>query len=175
MVLNVYKGTAGFVITIVIPFREMQERVLEESSHFAARQRDREGNVLFEEFVFDEGYETKFRSYFYSAQGELTEYLSAYLKFMPTASELIETDKAGREDWVMQLLMPCAFNEALAGPVGFKIEDFVENYIMYRWLETKSPEAATVYMATSNKLKSEINANLNKRSCSVERPNGYWF
>jgi hypothetical protein len=175
MVLNIYKGAEGIIITIVIPFKEMQQRTLEESSHYAARQRDKDGKSLFEEFVLDEGYETKFRSYFYSAQGELTEYLSAYLKNMPVVPELIDTGKAGKEDWVIQLPMPLTFNEALARPVGFKIEDFVENYIMYRWLETKSPEAAATYMITSDKLKSEINANLNKRSCSVERPNVYWF
>lgn len=158
---------------MVIPFGEMQRRVTEESSHFAVRQRDKEGSSLFEEFVLDEGYETKFRSYFYFAQGELTGYLSAYL--VPAAPDVVETDRAGGEDWVIQLLMPRAFNEALARAVGFKIEEFVEGYIMRRWLETKAPEAAAVYMAASDRLKAEICADLNKRSCGVVRPNGYWF
>ncbi|MDR2917854.1 MAG: hypothetical protein LBV72_00605 [Tannerella sp.] len=174
MILTIYKSIERVIITIVIGFSEMQQRVKEESSHFAVRARDKEGDSLFEEFVLDEGYETKFRSYFYSAQGELIEYISAYLKNMPTESELIETDKAGDEDWVIQLPMPHSFNESLAKPVGIKIEDFVETYIMYKWLEMKDENAASKYLATAEKLKSEINANLNKRYGGIERPNRYW-
>jgi hypothetical protein len=174
MMLTVYRTGRGTVITVVVAFKEMQQRVVEESSHFALRQRDGEGGSLFDGFVLDEGYETKFRSYFYAAQGELTEYLAAYLAPASDELELIETGKVGDEDWVVQLCMPRAFNDALAKPVGLKIEDFVENYILYRWLETKQQEAAAVYMAAADKLKREINADLNKRSGGIERPGGYW-
>jgi hypothetical protein len=174
MLLNVYKTREGVVVTIVIGFGEMQQRVKEVSSHFAVRQRDKDGDSLFEEFVLDEGYETRFRSLFYSAQGELTEYLSGYLKNVPAVSEVVETNKAGDEDWVIQLPMPYSFNESLSKAVGFKVEDFAESYIMYRWLEDKSPETAAGYLSVADKLKTEINANLNKRSCALERPMRYW-
>lgn len=173
--LSVFHAATGTVVTVVISFEEMQRRVTEESSHFAVRQRDGDGSSLFEEFVLDEGYETKFRSYFYFAQGELTGYLSAYLA--PAAEpELVETERAGSEDWVIQLLMPRSFQKPMAKAVGVKIEEFVESYIMYRWLETKvsAASAAATYMATSDKLKAEICAGLNRRSCGIVRPNGYW-
>jgi hypothetical protein len=159
----------------------MQQRVVDESSHFALRQHSREGAPLFEAFTLDEGYETRFRSYFYAAQGELTAYMSAYLMLpSPETIELVETGEASdapdisEEDWIIRLRMPRAFDGRLAKPAGFKIEDFVENFIMYRWLETKAPEAAAVYGATADKLKTEINADLNKRLGGIVRPGCYW-
>lgn len=174
MTLNIYKTPEGVLITTVIAFKEMQQRIKEESSHFAVRKRDSEGNSLFGEYVLDEGCETRFRSLFYSAQGELAEYLSAYLKNLPAVSELLETDQSGGEDWIIRLPMPGTFNESLARPTGIKIEDFAEAYIMYRWLEMKDEPAAAKYLATAEKLKSEINANLNKRSRSIERKGKLW-
>ncbi|MDR1222365.1 MAG: hypothetical protein LBL07_05745 [Tannerella sp.] len=174
MTLNTQKTPEGMIITIIIGFKEMQQRIKEESSHFALRKRDAEGNSLFEEYVLDEGHETRFRSLFYSAQGELEEYLSAYLKNLPAVSGLLETARSGGEDRIIQLPMPRSFNESLARPTGIKIEDFTEAYIMYRWLEMKDEPAAAKYLATAEKLKSEINANLNKRSQSIERKGKLW-
>ena len=173
MECNVYKTVNDrVIITIVVSFREMQQKIKEESSHFAIRQKDKEGKSLFEEFVLDEGYETKFRSYFSSAQGELTEYLSAYLKNMPATSEVFDT--AVDDDWVVQLPMPASFNESLSRAIAIKIENFIESYIMYLWLATKDMEKAEVYLAQSMKFKEAINSNLNKRSGSITRPTGYW-
>jgi len=178
MILNIYKTNNDRVIlTIVIRFTDMQRRVKEESSHLAIRTRDKEGTSLFDEFVLDEGYETKFRSYFYSAQGELSQYLSAYTKDVPVSSSYLDTsavNSVSSEDWKVILPMPSNFNEAVSKSIGFKIEDFFENYIMWLWLSTKDAYRAEVYLTLSQKLAEEIKNLLNRRSENITRPNCYW-
>ena len=177
MILNIYKTNNDRVIlTIVIGFTDMQRRVKEESSHLAIRMRDKEGTSLFEEFVLDEGYETKFRSYFYSAQGELSQYLSAYTKDMPVSSSYLDTSAASvsSEDWKVILPMPATFNESVSQSIGLKIEDFFENYIMWLWLSTKDAGRAEIYLTLSRKLAEEIKNLLNRRSENITRPNCYW-
>ncbi len=174
MELNIYKTRERVIITIVIGYKDMQQRVLDESSQVAVRELDNEGVSHPDMFVLDEGNESRFRSYFYSAQGDLEEYLSAYTKNMPAVSDYIETNKADVNDCIIRLPMPHGFNESLSKAIGFKIEDFVEAYIMYKWLEMKLPNKAGGYLSVSDKLKREINANLNKRSGSIERPNVYY-
>ena len=175
MILNVYKtGNERVILTVVVGFTDMQRRVKEESSHLAVRSRDKDGTSLFDEFVLDEGYETKFRSYFYSAQGELSEYLSAYTNDIPLSSSYLDTSSVSSEDYIVQLPMPATFNEALSRAIGLKIEDFFEAYIMWLWLSTKDASRGEVYLATSTKLKDDIKNLLNRRSVNLVRPNCYW-
>jgi hypothetical protein len=174
MDLSVLKLSNHLIVTVVIGFKEMQQKVNEESALLAIRQRDDKGNTFFDDFVMDEAYETKLRSYFYSAQHELSDALCAYTKYIPEVSTNLNTTKAGDEDYVVQLYMPPNFNESLAKGVAIKMEDFVESYIMYRWLETKLPDRAGVYLERCGGLKSDINGNLNKRAGSIRRGNGYY-
>jgi len=162
------------VITVVVGFSLMQQRVKDESSQVAARAFDKDGNALFELFVLDEGYETRFRSYFASAIGEVAAFLSAYTKDMPSASFYQDTSMASDDDFVVQLPMPATFDASLTASTGIKIEDFFEAYILFLWLSTKDAAKAEFYFARAEKLKSDINADLNKRFCSVRRPIGYW-
>ena len=162
------------VITVIVGFSGMQQRVKEESSQMAIRTRDKDDNSMFEELVLDEGYETKFRSLFFSAQGEITEYLSAYLKEIPSTSSFTDTDMAGEEDMIFQLTMPDNFNNSLATAIGIKVEDFVEAFIMQRWLATKDASRAEFYYALAEKLKTEISLSLNKRHHNFVRPHEYW-
>ena len=162
------------VNTYVVCFGEMQQRVKAESSQIAVRGFDDEGGSLFESLVFDEAYEVLFREYFYGAEGEITRFLSAYLKNMPAVSSLVDTSEAGSEDFIAQLVMPSGFNNAFAKAVGINIEGFFKAYILYRWFVDKLPERAEVFQATYMDLGSRICADLNKRSCGVERGNRYW-
>ena len=178
MILNIYRTENDRVIlTIVIGFTDMQRRIKEESSHLAIRMRDKEGASLFEEYVLDEGYETKFRSYFYSVQGELSKYLSAYTKDVPVSSLYLDTSATSAglpADWTVILPMPSNFNEAVSQSIGLKMEDFFENYIMFLWLSTKDTSRAETYLTLSRKLAEEIRNLLNRRSENITRPNCYW-
>ena len=177
MIQTTYKTANDRVIlSITIGFKDTQRRILEESSHVGKIMRDKDGQSLLEDFVLDEAYETTFRSYFYSAQAELTEYLSAYTKDMPTTSEYIDTSASDTlvEDWNITLPMPSNFNESLSRAIGIKIEDFVTNYIMWLWLSTKDSSRTEIYLATATKLKEDITNLLNRRSVNLTRPNRYW-
>ena len=162
------------ILTYIVSFSEMQQKVKEETSHIAVREVDKDGNSLFESFVFDEGYETLFRDYFFGAIGEISEKLAAYTKELPVESLLIETSRAGGEDFIAQLIMPDNFNHVFAKPVGVNIEAFFKAYIVYRWLEDKLPEKAEPYGVRYDDLGSRINADLNKRSNGIRRGNRYW-
>jgi hypothetical protein len=163
------------VLTLTEGFKEMQERVKEESSQLAVRQRDGNGNTFFDELALDEAYETKLRAYWYQAQGEIEDCLSAYTKFLPGMSVSMDTTEAGADDnYVVQLIVPSGFHESKWKSVGFKVEEFMEAYIMYRWLETKLPGQSALYYERMTRLKPSIGGNLNMRANSIRR-RGSWF
>jgi hypothetical protein len=174
MVLTLNNMYGGLLMTISISFKDMQQRVKEETSHFAIRQRDVKGDSLFEDYVLDEGDETRFGTLFYSAQAELETYVCAYTKRLPVDDRMINTSIENKKDYVLQLLMPRNFNHPLARSTGLKIERFIENHIIYEWLETKNTQAAQVYALKAQTLESGINADLNKRCGGIVRPNVYY-
>jgi hypothetical protein len=174
MEVTVNNTGGGVIVTVVVFFREMQQRVKEESSQLAFRRQDRDGNPLFESLVMDEGYESRFRLLFYAARGELSRYVSAYTKCMRTVGGIIETGKERGEDYVLQLVMPADFNVSTAEGVGVNVGEFMESYILYRWLDGKLQDEADGYMARADKLKKDINADLNRRAGAIERPGGFW-
>ena len=175
MILNVYKTSRRVIITILVSFVEMQRRVKEETSHIALRAKDKEGNPLYEDYVLDEAYETKFRTLFKTAQGEITLNLSAYLNNVPSEPEIEDTSESvDGDDFILLLPMPPSYSHSLSNSLGVKIDDYFESYIMYSWLLSKDSQMAEIYFARSEKLKSEINTVVNIRSQGVKRPNRYW-
>jgi hypothetical protein len=164
------------LITVVVPFKELQQRGKEETSHVAARQADKEGRSLYETFVFLASYETLFRSYFNAATACLAESLATYTKLMPAAADYDDlSDNELYEDYIVQLPMPENFNHSYAKPVSACMADYVLNYVVARWFETKIPAVAQPYVQRYTALGDDIKRYLNKRIRPIERPTGYWF
>lgn len=163
------------LITVVTPFRELQQRVKEETSHVAARQADKEGRSLYETFVFLSSYEALFRNYFNAATANLAESLAAYTKMMPPTPDYDDlSDRELYEDYIVQLPMPDNFNHSYAKPLGSYISDYVLNYVAARWFETKIPAVAQLYAQRYMALGDDIKRCLNMRIEPIERAIGYW-
>jgi hypothetical protein len=163
------------LITVTVSFRELQQRVKEETSHVAARQTDKEGRSLYETLVFPASYETLFRGYFNAATAGLADSLAAYTKLMPAATDCDDlSDNELYEDYIVQLPMPDNFNHSYAKPMGVYMADYVLNYVVARWFETKIPDVAQAYAQRYMALGEDIRRCLNRRVAPMVRAIGYW-
>ncbi|GHV51409.1 hypothetical protein FACS1894181_13200 [Bacteroidia bacterium] len=160
----------------------MLQDVKQEASHLAVRKRDKLGNSedndrnsYFDLLAFDEGYLSKFRELFFDAQADVTQAISAHMKEVPLQPGYLELhDFSQDRDYIVKLAMPDDFNPHLAKPVDIKIRQFIIAYIMYRWLETKLPEEAAIYIERAAKVKDDIKKMLDTHAKPVRRWHGYW-
>lgn len=155
------------------------EAVKQESSLYAERKISKEGENLFELFVFDEEYYRKFRELFFDAQAVVIDRYGAYMQYVPVTDEQYifeEVDFTIDRDFAFTLLMPCNYNQFYNKQVSIKTREFIVAYIMYRWLETKVPEEAAVYKERSDKTLMDARAYLEKRIATTRRkPGGSFF
>jgi hypothetical protein len=162
-------------LIFIYPHDDIFQDVKQESSYLAERMSGRDGNSLFETIVFDGEYLTLFRQLFFDARSYVTPALSAYMKEIPEESGWYEAqDFTADRNYEIILAMPDDFNFHLSKPVDARIRQFFIAYIMYRWLETKLPEQAAVYLARAEKTISETKNLLDKRIQPVKRWHGYW-
>jgi hypothetical protein len=146
-----------------------------EASQFAVRRFDKNGANLFDELVFDEAYIPKFRELFFEGQAEIISALSAYMKDVPVTPGYFETQDFSKDrDFRFELAMDDDFNPHLSKAVDIKIKEFLVAYILYRWLETKTPEYAAIYFERLTKVKDEIRRMLEIKTKPMQRWHGYW-
>ncbi|MFT3994396.1 MAG: hypothetical protein QM660_08815 [Dysgonomonas sp.] len=154
--------------TFIYSHDSIFQGVKEESSLFSKDKVDKDGNLLFENLVFDEAYLSKFRGYFFDAQAEVTEAISSYLKDIPVEPEYFEFDDFSKNrDYTFFLLLPENFTSAMIIPVNTKIRQFLIAYIMYRWLELKQIAEYKSYQSRSENLLREVKGLLDRRNKPV--------
>ena len=162
-------------LIFIFPHDIIFQGVKQESSQLAIRKSDKEGNPLFEQIVFDEAYLPKFRELFFDAQAEVTPAVSRYMRDVPVESEYFEyQDFSKNRDYTFVLAMPDDFNMHIGKPVDIKIRQFLIAYIMYRWLETKLPDEANVYMERANAVLQEAKGLLERRTKAIRRSHRLW-
>lgn len=160
-------------LILFYPHDSVFSGVKQESSQLAVRTKDKEGNDLFEELVFDEAYLDKFRELFLDAQAEVMPVISAYLKDAPPRPDFFELiDHTDDKDFEIVLLMPEEFVSALSKSVDIKINQFITAYVMYRWLETKLPQEAVSYKSRADVLLVDVKSLLNRRIKPINRWHG---
>ena len=152
-------------VPYVFSHDHIAEGMKQESSLFAERKRTQEGETLFEEFVFDEEYYRKFRELFFDAQALVMDRFSAYLQYESAGEPYIFEESAYTidRDFSFTLLMPCDYNRMYSKNVSIKTREFLIAYIMYRWLETKSPDEAVIYKERADSTLIDARAYLEKR------------
>ena len=152
-------------LTFIYSHDSVFQGVKQEASLYAKDKTDKDGNPLFENLVFDEAYLTKFRELFFDAQAEITPALSAYMKDIPVDPMYFETQDFSKDrDYIFHLLMPSDFNRHMTKPIDIKIKQFIIAYILYRWLETKVPTDASIYMERAAITKDEAKELLERRT-----------
>ena len=167
---------------IVVPYifshDSIAEAVKQESSLYAERKQTAEGDNLFEELVFDEEYYRKFRELFFDAQAMVIDRFGAYMQYETdddATSIFEEADYSENVDFYFVLVMPCSYNKVYNKQVSIKTREYIVAYIMYRWLETKSPEEAAVYKTRSEMTLIDARAYLEKRIAGRRRSAGNMF
>ena len=141
------------------------EAIKQESSLYAERKISKEGENLFELLVFDEEYFRKLRELFFDAQAMVMDRFSAYLQYETDGEPYIfeESDYTIDRDFCFSLLMPDDYNRMYSKNVSIKVREYLIAYIMYRWLETKSPEDAALYKMRADSTLMDARAYLEKR------------
>jgi hypothetical protein len=129
-----------------------------ESSLFAHRQTNKEGVSLFDIFVFDEAYDILFRQLFFEAQADLMQVIpSRFIKDMPIDEQYFQTaDFLNEEDFNLWLDIPRRWLLQYSKYLDILIKEFLVAYILWRWLETKSPQFSQYYFLRLEILKPQI-------------------
>lgn len=162
-------------LIFIYPHDDIFQSVKLEASLYAERKYNPEGDIQFEILVFDEEYFILFRQLFFEAQAEVTVALSAYKKDVPVEPDYFETkDFSKNRDYIFYLSMPDDWNFHLTHPVDIKIKEFLTAYIMYRWLETKVPQDAAMYLQRATSVLSDVKRMLENRTKSNRLLHGYW-
>lgn len=162
-------------ITFIYSHDNIFQGVKQESSLLAVRKTDKDGNGMFEQLVFDEAYETKFRELFFDAQSKVTAAVSAYLREIPVDPEYFETqDFTKNRDYSFYLIMPDNFNFHLVRSIDIDLKQFLISYILYRWLETKLPNDAAMFFDRASTALAEARSHLNVRVGRITRWSGLW-
>lgn len=165
------------ILFFIYTHDNIQQRVKEETSLLGERRRRvRSDGIeveLFDEIVFDEEYESLFRRLFLEAHAELLTGISSnYLKDTPTDLTPVFRefpDYRQDRDFLLWLNMPCDFTEQYRKSIDVKIEQFIIDYICWRWLETKSPQDAATYFGRWNDAKEKVKKMLARKNCPISR------
>lgn len=162
---------------MTIDFFYSQESVFlavkEESSQLAIRKTDKDGNPLFDNLVFDEAYFITFRRLFFDAQAEVLSSLEAYIPDEDIG--FFEPEDFSKDvNFSFNLCLPEDFKRSMSKPIEIKVRQFILAYIMYRWLETKLPDEAGVYLRRSEALLNEAQELLDRRLMSP-KIEGKWY
>ena len=151
--------------------------VMQESALYAERKSSETGDPLFEQLVFDEEYELKFRELFFDAQANVLDRFSPYLRYTAEPdTEIFEEANVDRDrDFTFALLMPSDYNTHYNKMVSIKTREFLVAYIMYRWLETKVPQEAGIYKDRADSTLIDARAYLEKRIVRRRMSGGNMF
>jgi hypothetical protein len=162
-------------LVLIYPKDNIFEDVKQEASLYAERKYDKEGTPIFEQLVFDEEYDTKFRELFLDARAAVGGILAPHMKGVPSKMGYFEqTDYEDMTNCRYYLSMRDNWNSHYRMPLDTNIRQFFIAYIMYRWLETKAPEDAAIYYQRCEKLKEEIKTALDAQLGVLRRKHTYW-
>lgn len=165
---------------IAVPYIFSRDNILEavkqESSLYAERKISEGGQSLFEQLVFDDEYYRKFRELFFDAQAIVMDRYGVYMQYTVPVEQYFfeEADFSIDRDFTFTLLMPDVYNQFYNKHVSIKTREFLVAYIMYRWLETKSPQEAAVYKMRADNALMDGRAYLEKRIART-RTGGNFF
>ena len=129
----------------------MQKAVKEETSLLAERRSagNDPSELYNDQLVMDEEYDTLFRRLFQEAHAEIiTLIASNYLADTPTDTEPLFRefpDFSEDRDFALWLNMHDDFPMQYHKSIDIKLNQFVIDFICWRWLETKAPQEALSY------------------------------
>ncbi len=165
------------VLFFIYTHDKIQKGVKLETSLLAERrfETDKNGNKksLFEMLVMDEEYDILFKRLFNQAHADVILAIpNAYLRETPTDMQELYSefpDFSVDRDFSLWLNMSDSFTLQNKKSIDIKIEEYLIADIVYRWLETKSPNDAKAYLVRREKCAEDIRKLLSKRNRSIRR------
>lgn len=165
------------MIFFIFTHDNIQKGVKLETSLLAVRHREQspkgEEVSRYEELVMDEGYDVLFKRLFEQAHAEViatipSQYIAhTHTDLTPVVREFADFSKD--RDFVLWVDMPEEFPMQYRKSIDIKVEQFMIDYICWRWFETKLPQEAISYYGRLESTKEEIQRMLNKRKGGVRR------
>jgi hypothetical protein len=155
----------------------IQKAVKQETSLLAERrygETDAGGRApLLDELVMDEEYDVLFKRYFNSAHASLLSAIPArYVAETPTDLESVFTefpDFTQDRDFCLFVRLPDDFPEQYRKSIDYKLEQYMIDYVCYRWLETKSPEDGVSYYSRLNDTLNDVTTMMSRRLRGIRR------
>lgn len=165
------------IVPYIFNHDHIMNAVMQESAHYAERKFSEAGDQLFENLVFDEEYELKFRELFFDAQANVLDRFSPYMNYIKESdTAMFEEANVDRDrDFTFSLLMPRDYNQQYNKSVSIKTREYLVAYIMYRWLETKVPQDAAIYKERAENTLIDARAYLEKRLVRRRMTGGNMF
>ena len=155
----------------------LQKLVKAETSYIAER-RFRELNngmreELFDELVMDEAYDVLFRRLFDEAHADIILHISSnYLAGTPTDLDPVYhefPDFSKDRDFVIWLNMHTDFPMQYKKSIDIKLQQYLVDYICYRWLETKSPKDSMTFFSRLEKTIEDVQRLLVRKTTPIKR------
>jgi len=159
-------------IYFIFTHDQIQKAVKMETSLLAIRRKQQnaagETEDMLKELVMDEQYEPMFKRLFFQAHAEVISKISVnYL--MDTPTDFTSNDYKAERDFVLFLNMHCDFPLQYKPSIEIKLEQYLIDYICYRWLETKSPNDAATYASRLQPTIQEIQVLLIRKTQPLKR------
>lgn len=155
----------------------IQKAVKLESSLVAVRRKEQSSDgqtiELFDQLVMDEAYEVLFKRLMLEAHSDIiTNIPSNFLAATPTDLTPVWSefpDFRQDRDFVLYMRMHNEWPLNYQKSVDVKIQQYLIDYILWKWFETKSPNDAAVYQSHLSTIMADIKTLLNKRDRPMRR------
>jgi hypothetical protein len=165
------------ILFFIYTHDEIQKAVKLETSLLAERRKkqapDGSETIMFDELVMDEEYDILFRRLFLDGHAEVVMRIpSRYLADTPTDLQSVFTeypDFRQDRDFGLWLSMHEGFPMQYRKSIDIKLQQFLIDYICYRWLETKSPEDAATYFSRLDKTIEDVQRMLIRTTTPIRR------
>jgi len=155
----------------------IQKAVKLETSLLAERRKREmttgQSEELLDELVMDEEYEILFKRLFSEAHAEVMLRIPAHcVADTPTDLNPLYNefpDFRQDRDFVLFLNMIDDFPYNYTKSIDIKLQQFLIDYVCYRWLETKSPTDAGTYFSRLDKTQKDILTFINRKKTPMKR------
>jgi len=155
----------------------LQKAVKLETSLLAERRRvqfkDGTSEEMLDDLVMDEEYDVMFRKLFLEAHADVLSHISVnYLMDTPTdLSPMLNEfqDFSQDRDFTIWMNMHEDWPKQYRKSVDIKLQQYLTDYICYRWLETKSPNDALTFRSRLEPTIDDVKSLLIRKTVPLKR------
>lgn len=154
---------------LYIDYQQLCMMVERETSEVARRERDKDGNSLYEDLVMDSQYNDILNFAVKKAGAVINDTLSAYLD--PNTTYIYENGSIINDESLRySLIFPPTFIRSNIPGINTSIHQYIVSYVCHEWYSAKLPEIAELYRVRMDAALQDIKHRLNMRVKPITRP-----